>query len=59
VLSNWANSGQLAEADVYNNRDVFVWIGATDAAQEGRFVWANTSRELTLRNWAAGQPDGR
>ena len=59
LLSNWAGSGQLGEADVYSGRDVFVWLGGSDAVQEGRFRWVNTSADLTYTAWASGQPDGR
>ncbi len=32
------------------------WLGATDAAREGRFVWADGT-EATYTAWADGQPD--
>ncbi|KAG2487945.1 hypothetical protein HYH03_013524 [Edaphochlamys debaryana] len=59
LLTGWAISGQLGESDIYSGRDVFVWLGGNDAEQEGRFVWANSSAELTYTAWAGGQPDGR
>lgn len=34
----------------------FVWMGATDSATEGTFVWADGSA-LDYENWASGQPD--
>ena len=33
-----------------------LWIGLTDQAQEGQFVWASGSAS-TYRNWLAGEPN--
>ncbi|KAG2482319.1 hypothetical protein HYH03_018741 [Edaphochlamys debaryana] len=59
LLDGWAGSGQLDEGDVFSGRDVFVWLGGTDAAQEGHYVWAATDSDLVYTAWAPGQPDGR
>ncbi|KAG2440759.1 hypothetical protein HXX76_003616 [Chlamydomonas incerta] len=59
LLNTWASSGQLGDSDVYSGRDVFVWLGGSDAAQEGRFVWVDTESDFTFTAWAEGQPDGR
>ncbi|KAG2489770.1 hypothetical protein HYH03_011721 [Edaphochlamys debaryana] len=58
LLSGWASSGELGQNDVLTGRDVFVWLGGNDAAQEGRFVWAN-GKDFTSTSWAGGQPDNR
>ncbi|MDO4806222.1 MAG: RICIN domain-containing protein [Coriobacteriales bacterium] len=34
------------------------WIGATDKAREGTWVWATGERFGTYTNWASGEPDG-
>ena len=34
-----------------------VYIGATDAAVEGSFIWDATREPMTYKNWTAGQPD--
>ncbi|KAG2490017.1 hypothetical protein HYH03_011482 [Edaphochlamys debaryana] len=59
LISGWADSGQLTSDEVYRGRDVFLWLGASDAAQEGRFIWSDDGSDLAYRNWAPGQPDGR
>ena len=34
-----------------------VWIGGTDAASEGAWVWSPSNTPLSYTNWAPGQPD--
>lgn len=34
-----------------------VWLGATDAASEGTFVWSATGEPLTYSNWYQGEPN--
>ena len=34
-----------------------VWIGGTDAAVEGAWVWSPTNTPLTYTNWKAGEPN--
>jgi lectin-like protein/PEP-CTERM motif-containing protein len=36
--------------------DRSLWIGLTDQAQEGHFVWTS-GEPLTYTNWIPGQPD--
>ncbi|KAG2487581.1 hypothetical protein HYH03_013860 [Edaphochlamys debaryana] len=59
LLESWASSGQLGAIDVFSGRDVYVWLGGSDAAQEGRFVWVSTGSDFTFTAWKPGQPDGR
>ena len=33
------------------------WLGLNDHATEGRFVWENTGREMTLSFFADGEPN--
>ncbi|XP_048779921.2 perlucin-like protein [Ostrea edulis] len=33
------------------------WIGGTDAARDGVFMWEGYSREFTYKNWGPGNPD--
>jgi serine/threonine protein kinase len=35
-----------------------IWLGLSDAATEGRFVWS-TGESATYRNWAPNQPNGK
>ncbi|XP_062598611.1 perlucin-like protein [Saccostrea cucullata] len=39
----------------YKTRDF--WIGGTDAAQDGVFMWEGHSQEFTYTNWGPGNPD--
>ena len=34
-----------------------VWIGGTDAASEGTWVWSPSNTPLSYTNWYSGQPD--
>eukprot|EP00964_Phaeocystis_antarctica_P034107 scaffold19389_cov66-Phaeocystis_antarctica.AAC.1 len=33
------------------------WIGGTDAASEGTWVWSPSNTPLSYTNWPTGQPD--
>ena len=35
----------------------YVWIGGTDAASEGTWVWSSTGTPLSYTNWYSAQPD--
>ena len=35
----------------------YLWIGLTDAAIEGKFVWNSTGQATTYSYWSSGQPD--
>ena len=34
-----------------------VWIGGTDAASEGAWVWSPSNTPLSYTNWYAGEPN--
>ena len=38
-------------------KDRHYWIGLTDSAVEGHFVWQHSSKPLNWSNWADNQPD--
>ncbi|KAG2483972.1 hypothetical protein HYH03_017217 [Edaphochlamys debaryana] len=58
LLNGWSTGGELGPNDLYTGRDVFVWLGGTDAEQEALFKWVDGS-EFTSSAWAGGQPDNR
>ncbi|KAG2485484.1 hypothetical protein HYH03_015758 [Edaphochlamys debaryana] len=58
LLTGWADSGQLGENDIYSGRSVYVWLGATDGEQEGRFLWVSGD-DLQYTSWGRDQPDNR
>ncbi|XP_058456527.1 low affinity immunoglobulin epsilon Fc receptor-like [Malaya genurostris] len=33
------------------------WMGATDLAEEGTFIWTATGEPLTYNNWRRGEPN--
>lgn len=35
-----------------------VWLGATDLARTGIYIWQNTGIRLRYTHWAAGEPSG-
>nr|XP_019557309.2 perlucin-like protein [Aedes albopictus] len=36
-----------------------VWLGATDLARTGNFVWHNTGARMRFSRWKPGEPSGR
>ncbi|XP_065075436.1 lectin subunit alpha-like [Ochlerotatus camptorhynchus] len=42
---------------IYNMTKTDLWIGASDLAQEGNFVWHATGMEPTFSKWNRLQPD--
>ena len=48
-----AENALLLTAAAGNN----VWIGGTDAASEGTWVWSPSGTPLSYTNWHSGQPD--
>ena len=37
--------------------DVYYWIGLTDSAEEGHFVWQHSNKSLSWSNWHQGEPN--
>ena len=37
--------------------DNTAWLGFTDSAEEGTFVWSDGSPSNDYANWAAGEPN--
>ena len=49
-----AEQNTLLLAVAYGNN---VWIGGTDAASEGTWVWSGSNTPLSYTNWADGEPN--
>jgi hypothetical protein len=58
TINDAYENGWIANyAFVHEEAQVPVWIGLTDAADEGTWVWAN-GENAAYRNWAHGEPNG-
>lgn len=61
VLDTEAKYNEIARlvefSRVFNITKTELWIGASDLAEEGNFVWHDTGMELTFSNFHRGQPD--
>ena len=44
--------------DKFINQDVVYWIGLSDLAQEGSWMWQESHQEPSYYNWWPGQPNG-
>ena len=33
------------------------WLGATDGAKEGEWIWKYSGKKISYKNWGSGQPD--
>merc|ERR1712219_4534 len=63
----WGNNGFLAEiktekqqsslGDILFHTIPYYWIGLSDNANEGTFVWAESHESLDYNNWAPGEPN--
>lgn len=53
-INTAAENAALGKVSAFNSRDTF--IGLTDAAVEGRFVWTSGA-VLTYTNWRIGEPN--
>jgi len=36
--------------------NIYYWIGLTDSAEEGHFVWQHSNQSLSWSNWGKGEP---
>ena len=59
-----SEGGHLASVHSQANADAIetlvgntAWIGFTDSAEEGKFVWSDGSPSNDYDNWAAGEPN--
>ena len=46
------------QVDQFLIHDLFYWIGLSDLATEGSYVWAESHAVAEYTNWAADQPGG-
>ncbi len=46
-----------ASLETFLNDLPHYWIGLSDEAKEGTFVWQHSFEEAVYTNWANGQPD--
>ncbi|XP_058837792.1 C-type lectin 37Db-like [Topomyia yanbarensis] len=47
----------IKQSEIFNNESTIIWLGASDLAQEGTYVWHATGARLQYANWHPGQPD--
>ncbi|XP_065089680.1 C-type lectin 37Db-like [Ochlerotatus camptorhynchus] len=45
--------------DAFKTAKVELWIGASDLAQEGKFIWHATGVDVGYAKWIAGKPDNK
>ncbi|XP_029714393.1 C-type lectin 37Db-like [Aedes albopictus] len=50
---------QAQKVDAFKTNKVELWIGASDLAKEGKFVWHGTGMDVSYEKWIAGMPDNR
>ena len=55
TVQSASENAQLRTAAAGNR----AWIGGTDAASEGTWVWSPSGMPLSYTNWHSGQPDNR
>ena len=48
----------IAEAKTSAGFTDALWIGLSDLAKEGTFVWASTGKPAVYTNWLKGEPNG-
>lgn len=55
-LISITSQGESEEIAKYINENNRYWIGLSDTAKEGTFVWSS-GESFSYNNWSAGQPD--
>nr|AAL76029.1 putative C-type lectin [Aedes aegypti] len=51
---------ELAQrVDAFKTAKVELWIGASDLAREGKFMWHPTGLDVSYSKWIAGMPDNK
>ena len=48
---------EFAAQLIHNYKYAHFWIGATDRAEEGRFVYQNSKQEVSEEYWGEGEPN--
>uniref|UniRef100_A0A1W7R8T4 Putative c-type lectin n=1 Tax=Aedes albopictus TaxID=7160 RepID=A0A1W7R8T4_AEDAL len=54
---NDAVARYVRTTDKFSEVSCSFWIGASDLAEEGSFIWVATGQELTYANWHQGEPN--
>ncbi|XP_058834251.1 perlucin-like [Topomyia yanbarensis] len=54
---NDAIAKYVKTTDKFSEESCSFWIGATDLAEEGTFIWTGTGEQLTYTNWRRGEPN--
>ncbi|XP_058837790.1 perlucin-like [Topomyia yanbarensis] len=47
----------IKQSEIFNNASTITWLGASDLAREGTYIWHATGIRLQYTNWRPGQPD--
>ena len=50
-------SEEQASMNQLLDKNLAYWIGLTDSAVEGQFVWQHSSKPLSWSNWNPGEPN--
>ncbi|XP_058825863.1 C-type lectin 37Da-like [Topomyia yanbarensis] len=47
----------IKSSSKYNTAKMEIWIGGSDLAKEGEFIWQSTGAKIGYANWNKKQPD--
>lgn len=56
-LAEIQSAEEQKRVEVILSRTTFYWLGLTDQAREGSFMWQHTQTPLEWSNWIAAEPD--
>ena len=56
-LAETFTSEEQSIMDQMLDKSLAYWIGLTDSAVEGKFVWQHSSKPLSWSNWNPGEPN--